>query len=157
MTAKPKKGVTNVAASPTATTTSKEAKQRKPLPAPNSDFYDVRSTLSADEQDILKQVREFAETKVAPIIGKYWLEDAFPFELLPALKELNIGGVAIKGYGGRGKSLALVCFLKMEPARIAPAISTFIGVHAVLAMGSIYLGGSEEQKQKWLPPMVSLD
>src|SRR3954453_3748969 len=157
MTAKPKKGVTNVAASAMATTTSKEAKQRKPLPAPNSDFYDVRSTLSADEQDILKQVREFAETKVAPIIGKYWLEDAFPFELLPALKELNIGGVAIKGYGGRGKSLALLGFIQMELARIDPSISTFIGVHSGLAMGSIYLGGSEEQKQKYLPPMARLE
>jgi alkylation response protein AidB-like acyl-CoA dehydrogenase len=141
----------------TTTTTSNEAKQRKPLPAPNSDFYDVKSTLSAEEQDILKQVREFAEAKVAPIIGKYWLEDAFPFELLPAFKELNIGGISIKGYGGRGKSLALLGFIQMELARVDPSISTFFGVHAGLAMGSIYLGGSEEQKQKWLPPMISLE
>jgi len=138
-------------------TQKKEIKQPKPLPAPNSDFYDVRSTLSTEEQDILKQVREFAETKVAPIIGKYWLEDAFPFELLPAFKELNIGGIAIKGYGGRGKSLALLGFIQMELARVDASISTFFGVHAGLAMGSIYLGGSEEQKQKWLPPMISLE
>jgi alkylation response protein AidB-like acyl-CoA dehydrogenase len=146
-----------VPATETTTTTSKEAKPRKPLPAPNSDFYDVRSTLSTEEQDILKQVREFAETKVTPIIGKYWLEDAFPFELLPAFKELNIGGISIKGYGGRGKSLALLGFIQMELARVDPSISTFFGVHAGLAMGSIYLGGSEEQKQKWLPPMISLE
>src|SRR5258706_3137406 len=135
----------------------KEIKQPKPLPAPNSDFYDVRSTLSTEEQDILKQVREFAESKVAPIIGKYWLEDAFPFELLPGFKELNIGGISIKGYGGRGKSLALLGFIQMELARIDPSISTFFGVHAGLAMGSIYLGGSEEQKQKWPPPTISLE
>src|SRR5258706_15971271 len=134
----------------------KEIKQPKPLPAPNSDFYDVRSTLSTEEQDILKQVREFAESKVAPIIGKYWLEDAFPFELLPGFKELNIGGIAIKGYGGRGKSLALLGFIQMELARVDPSISTFFCVHARLAVGSIYLGGSEKQKQKWLPLWVSL-
>src|SRR5258705_5949312 len=81
-------------------TQKKEIKQPKPLPAPNSDFYDFRSTFSAEEQEILKQVREFLDTKVAPIIGKYWLEDAFPFELLPALNELNIGGVGIESYGG---------------------------------------------------------
>jgi len=144
-------------ATTTTTATSKEAKPRKPLPAPNSDFYDVKSTLSTEEQDILKQVREFAETKVAPIISKYWLEDAFPFELLPALKELNVGGIAIKGYGGRGKSLALLGFIQMELARIDPSISTFLGVHSGLAMGSIYLGGSEEQKEKWLPPMARLE
>src|SRR6266404_6386777 len=139
------------------TTASKDMKQAKPLPPPNSDFYDVRSTFSAEEQEILRQVREFAEAKVAPIISKYWLEDAFPFELLPAFKELNIGGIAIKGYGGRGKSLALMGFIQMELARIDPSIATFLGVHTGLAMGSIYLGGSEEQKEKWLPPMARLE
>ena len=136
----------------------KQIKQPKPLPAPNSDFYDVRSTLSTEEQDILKQVREFAETKVAPIIGKYWLEDAFPFELLPAFKELNIGGIVDQGLRRPWEeSSRFWASLQMELARVDPSISTFFGVHAGLAMGSIYLGGSEEQKQKWLPPMISLE
>ena len=47
------------------------------------------------------------ETKVAPIINKYWVEDSFPFELLPAFKELNLGGLGMQGYGCRGGSLAL--------------------------------------------------
>ncbi len=68
----------------------REIRQHKLLPAPNSDFYDVTSTLSADEQEILRGVREFLESKVAPIIGKYWLEDAFPFELLPGFKEPRV-------------------------------------------------------------------
>lgn len=131
--------------------------QPRPLPAPNSDFYDVRSTLSQEEQQVLGQVREFAETKIAPIISKYWLEDAFPFELLPGFKELNVGGVGIEGYGGRGGSLALYGSISMELARIDPSIATFYGVHSGLAMGSIYLGGSEEQKQRWLPPMIRLE
>ncbi|MDX6712300.1 MAG: glutaryl-CoA dehydrogenase [Blastocatellia bacterium] len=139
------------------TTVSKDIKQPKPLPAPNSDFYDVRSTLSAEEQEIVKQVRAFLDTKVAPIISKYWLDDAFPFELLPAVKELNIGGVGIEGYGGRGEGLGLWGFIAMEFARVDPSFSTFLGVHTGLAMGSIYLGGSEEQKQKWLPPMIRFE
>ena len=48
------------------------------------------------------------ETKVAPIINKYWVEDAFPFELLPAIKELNLGGLGMQGYGCRGGSALLV-------------------------------------------------
>ena len=59
-------------------------KPSKPLPAPNSDFYELAETLPAEELAVLKQVRTFMETKVAPIITKYWVEDAFPFELLPA-------------------------------------------------------------------------
>jgi glutaryl-CoA dehydrogenase len=73
--------------------------QPKQLPAPNSDFYELAETLPAEELAVLKQVRAFMETKVAPIITKYWVDDAFPFELLAAIKELNIGGVAMNGYG----------------------------------------------------------
>src|SRR6201991_2701201 len=129
-------------------------KPTKPLPAPNVDFYNLAETLPAEEHEVLKQVRAFMETKVAPIITKYWVEDAFPFELLPAIKELNIGGVAMAGYGCRGGSALLFGLIAMEMARVDSSIATFFGVHNGLAMGSIYLGGSEEQKQKWLPPMA---
>ena len=140
-----------------ATRPAKEAKQPRPLPPPNSDFYDVYETLSAEELAIVKQVRGFLESKVAPIITKYWADDAFPFELLPAFKELNIGGLGMQGYGCRGGSLAVLGFVMMEMARIDPSIATFFGVHDGLAMGSIYIDGSEEQKQKWLPPMARME
>jgi hypothetical protein len=68
----------------------REDKQPRPLPDPNVDFYDLAETLPADELATLKQVREFMQSKVAPIINDYWAKDAFPFELLPELKKLNI-------------------------------------------------------------------
>ena len=75
----------------TATTTAKTpAKQPKPLPAPNSDFYHLAETLGADELAILKKVRAFMETKVAPIINKYWVEDAFPCVFAPIPAEATI-------------------------------------------------------------------
>jgi glutaryl-CoA dehydrogenase len=129
-------------------------KPPKPLPAPNSDFYELVETLPAEELAVVKQVRTFMETKVAPIITKYWVEDAFPFELLPGIKELNIGGVGMQGYGCRGGSGLLAGLVAMEIARFDTSIATFFGVHSGLAMSSIYFGGSEEQKQKWLPPMA---
>src|SRR5438094_2646264 len=135
----------------------KEIKQHKPLPAPNSDFFELVETLPAEELAIVKQMRVFMETKVAPIITKYWVDDAFPFELLPSLKELNIGGVGMQGYGCRGGSGLLFGLIAMEMARFDSSMATFFGVHTGLAMGSIYLGGSEEQKKKWLPPMARLE
>ena len=131
-------------------------KPQKPLPAPNSDFYELVETLPAEELAVVKQVRTFMETKVAPIITKYWVEDAFPFELLPGIQELNIGGVGLQGYGCRGGSGLLAGLVAMEIARFDTSIATFFGVHSGLAMSSIYFGGSEEQKQKWLPPDGSL-
>src|SRR5258705_965224 len=97
------------------------------------------------------------ETKVAPVITKYWVDDDFAFDLLPAVKELGMGGLAMQGYGCAGGSLALLGFVQVKFARTDPSISTFIGVHVGLAMGSIYIDGSEEQKQKWLPPMARFE
>jgi hypothetical protein len=135
----------------------KDVKQPKPLPAPNSDFYELAETLDVEELALVKQVRAFMESKVAPIINKYWAEDAFPFELLPPFKELNICGLGLQGYGCRGGSQRLAGFAAMEMVRVDPSFCTFYGVHSGLAMGSIYLDGSEEQKQKWLPPMARLE
>jgi len=135
----------------------KTVKQPKPLPKPNSDFYQLLEVLSADEQAVVKKVRAFMETNVAPVITQYWVDDSFPFELLPAVKELGIGGVGMKGYGCAGGSLALLGFVQMEIARVDPSFATFMGVHVGLAMGSIYIDGSEEQKQKWLPPMARFE
>jgi len=145
------------AKSSAASTTTKTAKQPKPLPAPNTDFYSLYETLAPEELAIVKRVREFMETKVAPVITDYWVRDAFPFDLLPAIKQLGIGGLAIKGYGCAGGSLALLGFVQMEAARVDPSVSTFLGVHGGLAMGSIYIDGSEQQKQKWLPPMARFE
>src|SRR6266571_344147 len=135
----------------------KAIKQPKPLPAPNVDFYELSETLPAEEREVVKQVREFMQSKVAPIITKYWVDDAFPFELLPAIKELHIGGAGMEGYGCRGGSELLFGLIAMEMSRFDSSIATFFGVHNGLAMGSIYLGGSEEQKQKWLPPMARFE
>ncbi len=132
-------------------------KTSPPPVAPNSDFYEVYETLNPEELAILKQVRGFLDANVAPIINKYWIEDSFPFELLPSLKELNIGGIGLKGYGCRGGSALLFGFIAMEMSRVDASFATFWGVHNGLAMGSIYLGGSEEQKQKWLPPMARME
>ena len=113
------------------------ATQPKPLPAPNSDFYMLAETLPADELAVVKQVRAFMEAKVSPIVTKYWADDSFPFELLPAFKDLNLGGLGMQGYGCRGGSALLLGLAMMEMARIDASIATFFGVHDGLAMGSI--------------------
>src|SRR5881397_629335 len=157
ITAIPENPAPQAATTKAAPAAKKDIRPPKPLPAPNSDFYELAETLPAEELAVMKQVRVFMEAKVAPVITKYWVEDAFPFELLPAIKELNIGGIGMKGYGCRGGSALLFGLVAMEMSRFDSSIATFFGVHNGLAMGSIYLGGSEEQKQKWLPPMARFE
>ena len=55
----------------------------------------------------MQKVRAFMETSVAPVINKYWADDAFPFELLPGIRDLKIAGVGYKGYGCAGSSTLL--------------------------------------------------
>jgi glutaryl-CoA dehydrogenase len=66
-------------------------------------------------------------------------------------------GLPYQGYGCPGKSMVLDGMLMMELARVDSSFATFRGVHSGLAMGSIYLCGSEEQKQSWLPSMARLE
>jgi alkylation response protein AidB-like acyl-CoA dehydrogenase len=146
---------TATAGTPVAAASAK--KTPKQLPVPNSDFYQLTDVLTADDLAIVKKVRTYMETKVQPIINKYWSDDAFPFELLPSFKELQLGGLGFEGYGCAGGSQKLFGLVAMELARVDASFCTFWGVHSGLAMGSIYLDGSEEQKQRWLPPMARFE
>src|SRR6202012_945950 len=119
-----------------------------------SDFYQLADLLTADEKALVKKVRAYMETKVQPIINKYWSDDAFPFELLPSFKELGLGGLGFEGYGCAGGSQKQFGLVAMGRPPTDASFCTFFGVHSGLAMGSIYLDGAEEQKQKWLPPMA---
>jgi glutaryl-CoA dehydrogenase len=117
------------------------------------DFYKVADLLSAEDQSLLRRVRTFMEQEVAPVITKYWTRAEFPFELIPGYAALGVAGAGYSGYGCAGRSTLLDGFVMLELARIDCSIATFHGVHSGLAMGSIYLCGSEEQKRRWLPAM----
>lgn len=143
--------------STTETLTQRKTEAAHVLPKPDADFYHLTDVLNEDEKRTLDKVREFMKTKVEPVIGKYWGEASFPFELVPGVRDLNIAGSGFDGYGCAGGSTLLTGFIAMEMAKVDSSFATFFGVHSGLAMGSIFLGGSEEQKQKWLPPMARME
>ena len=123
----------------------------------SGDFYAIRDVLDDSERATLREVRACMQRAVAPIIEDYWARAEFPFEVLPELRGLNIAGLAYAGYECPGRGAALDGLVTMELARTDCSIATFMGVHGGLAMGSIYLCGSEEQKQRWLPRMARLE
>ena len=139
------------------TSETKDIKQTRPLPAPNSDFYQTFDVLNESQKAVVKRVRTFMETQVAPIIERYWSASEFPFEVIAGIRDLHIAGTAIQGYGCPGGGVLLADYIAMEIARVDCSISTFFGVHSGLAMESIHLCGSEEQKQRWLPDMAAFN
>ena len=130
-----------------------QGKKHRPDPEIDGDFYDVAHTLTAEERALQLEVRHFMEAEIQPVVNEYWYKDEFPFEIIPKMAALNICGGTYQGYGCRGISNVMEGVLAMEMARIDTSISTFFGVQSGLSMGSVYLLGSEEQKQEWLPAM----
>ena len=126
-------------------------------PPVEGDFYGLAHLLDEDDRLLLKRVRSFMEEHVAPVINVYWGKAEFPFELMGGFAALGIAGLPYQGYGCPGRSFLADGFVAMELARVDPSIATFFGVHGGLAMGSIYLCGSEEQKQEWLPRMARME
>ncbi len=129
----------------------------KEIPPINGDFYELGKSLPKHERDIQLRVREFMEREIKPIANHYWNRAEFPMQIIPKMAELDIAGLTYQGYGCPGHSFLLEGFIAMEMARIDTSISTFFGVQSGLAMGSIYLCGSEEQKKEWLPKMQKLE
>jgi len=122
-----------------------------------SDFYDLEALLDDDDRALLHRVRSFMDEQVQPIINDYWTRGKTPLELIPAMAELGIAGTQYSGYGCPGRSPLTDGMIAMELSRGDPSISTFMGVHGGLAMGTIYLCGSEEQKERWLPRMARME
>lgn len=129
---------------------------KKELPPIDGDFYDISHTLSLDERELQLKVRAFMEGDVKPVVNDYWLRGEFPHHLIPKVAELDICGVAYAGYSNPLRSCLMEGVLAMEMARVDASFATFFGVQSGLVMGSIYLCGSEAQKQEWLPELKSL-
>ncbi len=130
--------------------------RKRELPPINGDFYDISARLSDADRDLQMKVREFMEREIAPIVNNYWLHDDFPFEIIPKLAQLDICGLTYEGYGCAGKSSLMEGIIAMEIARVDASVATFFGVQSGLAMGSIYLCGSDAQKEEWLPRMQQM-
>lgn len=135
----------------------KARKGQHNLPPIDGDFYDLSLKLTPEQREIQLKVRQFMEKEIKPIANDFWNRAEFPHHIIPKMAELNVCGIAYKGYGCPGETFLMEGIMAMELARIDVSISTFFGVHSGLAMGSIYLCGSEAQKQEWLPKMQRME
>src|ERR1700675_13581 len=122
-----------------------------------ADFYELEGLLADEDRAFLHDVRDFMTSEVAPTLNAHWQRGSFPFEIVPGFRQLGLAGLPYHGFGCPGRSFLLDGMVAMELARTDPSIATFSGVHGGLSMGSIYLCGSEEQKQRYLPEMARLE
>lgn len=124
---------------------------------PDTDLYDITSELTAREREIVGAWRAFLRREVAPIANEQWERGEFPLAIIPKVGALVRDTIAQGFTHYPVMSPLLSGFLSMELARVDPSMCSFMGVHRRLCMQSIWLYGSQEQKDKWLPPMLCLD
>jgi short-chain 2-methylacyl-CoA dehydrogenase len=110
-----------------------------------------------DEQDLLRRtVRDFAVTRVAPVAEEIDREQRFPYELVAEMAELGLMGIPIpEEYGGAGADTVSYAIAVEELTRIDSSVAITAAAHTSLGTMPIYLFGTAEQKQEWLPQLAS--
>jgi glutaryl-CoA dehydrogenase len=122
-----------------------------------TDYFRIADQLTEQERDYWRRSRDFVDDEVLPVINGYWERAEFPWPLIEKMGGLGIVGDGIDGYGCPPMSPLSSGLIHLELNRGDGSLGTFLGIQAGLAMQSIAMLGSEEQKQRWLPGMASLD
>jgi short-chain 2-methylacyl-CoA dehydrogenase len=111
---------------------------------------------SPEHELIRSTVRDFAEAKVAPVAAELDREHRFPYELVTEMAELGLMGMPIpEEYGGGGTDTLSYAIAVEELTRIDSSVAITMAAHTSLGTMPIFLYGSEEQKQQWLPDLAS--
>lgn len=117
----------------------------------------IDDLLDDDEQLTWSTARDFCARTLRPIVAEHYERGTFPRELIPQFGEMGFLGGALDGYGGLGLNPVAYGLTMLELERQDSGIRSFCSVQSALVMWPIFTYGSEEQKQRWLPPMAKGD
>jgi short/branched chain acyl-CoA dehydrogenase len=112
--------------------------------------------LTQEHEALKESVREFAREVVAPVIGKYYEEHAFPYDIVRQMGRMGLFGLPFpEEHGGMGGDYFALCLALEELARIDSSVA--ITLEAAISLGAmpIYRFGTEAQKAEWLPRLIS--
>jgi glutaryl-CoA dehydrogenase len=124
-----------------------------------ADFYLYEALLSDEERKILLKARTFMREEVKPLVNESWSKGEFPKELIEKFRGSGLAALSYEGYGEHLPAIShlLDGMLAMEMSRVDASCATFFGVHNGLGFYSIYYGGDQEQRDRWLPAMASME
>jgi glutaryl-CoA dehydrogenase len=117
------------------------------------DFLALDALLDDEERAIRDAVRQFVRERILPEIGDWFEQAILPRELAQEFGRLGLFGMHLEGYGLPGASSVMYGLVCMELEAGDSGVRSFVSVQGSLAMFAIWRWGSEEQKQRWLPPM----
>jgi len=113
-------------------------------------------TLSEHQQMIVQMIRDFANKEIKPYLNKWDETEYFPIETMRELGKMGLFGSYIpQKYGGQGLSYEEYVTILIEIGKVCGGLGLSVAAHNSLCMGHIYYHGSEQQKQKYLPKLIS--
>jgi glutaryl-CoA dehydrogenase len=124
------------------------------LPESVVDFYCTDELLSEEERLVRSTLARFVDERFLPIVAEHYERATFPMEIVPELARLGVFGMHLHGYGAAGMSNVMYGLACTELERGDSGLRSFVSVQGSLCMFPIHRFGSEEQKQRWLPPMA---
>ncbi len=109
------------------------------------------------EQELIRDtVRTFARERVAPVAEELDREKRFPYEIIEQMGSLGLMGIPIpEEHGGAGGDTLSYAIAIEELTRIDSSVAITVAAHTSLGTMPIYLFGSDEQKERWLPDLAS--
>ncbi|MFF4703142.1 acyl-CoA dehydrogenase family protein [Streptomyces sp. NPDC001288] len=125
----------------------------------DADFYLYESLLPDEERKILLKARSFLREEVAPLVNEAWSKAELPRELIDKFRDSGLSALAYEGYGEHRPAVSnlLNGMLAMELGRVDASCATFFGVHNGLGFYSVFHGGDQEQRDRFLPAMATMD
>jgi butyryl-CoA dehydrogenase len=112
--------------------------------------------LSKEQEMVRKMYREFAETEVKPLAEELDEEERFPTETVEKMGKLGMMGIYFpKEYGGAGGDVLSYAMCVEELAKVCGTTAVIVSAHTSLCCAPIFEHGTEEQKKKYLPDLLS--
>ncbi len=125
------------------------------MPIPN-DYPTLNFGLGETADQIRQTVRAFANDEVAPIAAEIDKTDRFPRELWPQMGALGLHGITVEEeYGGSGLGYLEHCIAVEEVSRASASVGLSYGAHSNLCVNQIRRNGTDAQKKKYLPKLIS--
>ena len=116
----------------------------------------VDTRLSDEHADLCAEVARFARDVVAPVSAKHDADKTFPYEVVAQMGSMGLFGLPFpEEFGGMGGDYLALCLAIEELARVDQSVS--ITLEAAVSLGAmpVYRFGTDEQKRRWLPELVS--
>lgn len=111
---------------------------------------------SAEQLQLRKSVRDFAQAEIAPHVLEWDENQTFPLEVIKKAGELGmLGAIFPEEFGGAGLGYIEYSIIIEELARVDPSVALIVAAHDSLCTNHIYLAGSDDQKRKYVPKLAT--